>query len=734
MELTHSEFNWQYPRTAILLITMALLHGCSIYDVRQLAAPSDAALLIRQDGTHNSLSVPVAGEKFTHLNGAYIDPEQLPRSSSNSLAIKAGLNESPAPVTSLEQAQKTLIQYLASVEQHPENIEKTLIPAEQLAQRYPDDALLQSLLQRMSRYSDWQPVSTIINSAGIDFVSVNGWQPESPFIRTRRALLPPVAENEHVIFADQRLVLLLTNIAPVSLRIDARLDDVPFLPESPAQLLYQVDDRPAQQLLLTDNEDWRSLSLAVPAGEHSVRIYQQHPVGNQYVKLRFNDALSNLVVTQERPYFVSTTQTPLEFYSQGPSQLRIDEFSEGVISYRYQQVPEGWHSISLPPSEAKSRSLLRVSQRVVNLQPKPLANRLIQRTLVPVAAPEAASKPPVTADTVELIDAFKLGKQEDGTLSAGLDLVRRNNQQESGSMLTEEQFAHYKMNYRYFDEPRDSYWNTQGFFRTREYGGSSFGLDESLYYNPDWLPFTVRTNAKIIAQVPHDSLEWLGQWHISVAQAYNLHPKTRLIPSLTFFARTMSLRTNSLALTDPEFKLKIDQDVFTPYKADHTTGLTPALMLEHRPWLDTVWSAKVAAGSNENLDFTRPDHYSSEAHWQQLLGSVMLDASYRIAFYQTDADRSNASKRSYAGLELNWQHWTAHQNRIEVAVQYSHDMERRAHLATLSFTYHFGEGRGLRDFAPNELDFRDIRQRQIVNPQNNIMRDVDHCAWQCLTP
>jgi hypothetical protein len=334
-------------------------------------------------------------------------------------------------------------------------------------------------------------------------------------------------------------------------------------------------------------------------------------------------------------------------------------------------------------------------------------------------------KPPVTSDKVELIDVFKLGKQEDGTLSAGLDFVRRNNKQESGEFLGEEQFAQHRINYRYFDEPHDAYWNTLGFFRIREYGGPSFGLEEFVYYKPDWLPFTVRSSAKVIAQVPHDQLEALGQWNLFASKAYHLHPKTLLIPSLAYFARTMSLRSSTLARTDPDFKLKVDQDIFTPYKADHTQGLIPALTLEHRPWLDTLWSATVAAGSNENLNFTNPDHFRTEVHWQQLLGSVALDVSYRSAFYQVDADRASSSTRSYAELELNWQHWTTRQNRIEVAAQYSYDVQRYAHLATLSFTWHFGEGRGFRDFAPNEFNFRDIRQRQIDDEHNNVMRDAD---------
>ena len=293
------------------------------------------------------------------------------------------------------------------------------------------------------------------------------------------------------------------------------------------------------------------------------------------------------------------------------------------------------------------------------------------------------------------------------------------------------------MNYRYFDEQNDAYWNTQGF---RPLFGNmvilAFGFEESFYYNPDWLPFNVRGSAKVIAQVPDDNLEALGQLNLTLSQAYYVHPKTRLIPNLTFFARVMSLRTNPLARSPAStiFKSKIDQDVFTPYKADHTAGFSPGLTLEHRPWLDTVWSTKVGMGTNENFDVTAPDYYTIEEHWLQLLGSVTLDASYRITYYQPDGDRNNASKRSYAGLELNWQQWTDHQNRFELGAQYSYDIERKAHLATLSFTYHFGEGRGVRDFAAGDIDFRDIRQRQFVGGHNNVMRDVEQCAPLCSAP
>jgi hypothetical protein len=804
----------------ILLVMLPALSGCSIHDVDQLFVRKNVATLVRQNDGLNTPNRPAGVNPVSELHGVRIDPKKVPVTESQSPAVDAenltleSVMSLP-PAANVEQARATLIKYLAVTEAHPEAVEKLLVNAEELLKTYSDDRQLQTLFQQLSRYSEWQPVNSIINNAGLSFVTTQGWQPESPFIRARRALLPPVADNEHVIFGDQRLVLLLTNLATVQLHIDARLDDIPFLPESPVQLSYQLDEQSSQHIKLADQDDWKRFTISIPAGEHQVRLYQETPVGNQYVKLRFDDHMTNLSVAQERPYFISTRQSPLELYSQGPGVLRIDEWDNGVISYHYQTIAEGWQKVSLPPAKGKQQSLVRVNQRVVNFKPEPLRNRSVKRSLVPVAPPEAVLKPPVTADKVKLNDAFKLGKQEDGTLSLAVDLVRRNNKQESGKTLPMEQFAQYRVNYRYFDEPRETYWNTGGLFRVREYGGPTFGIDESVYFNPKWLPFNVSSRAKVIAQVPNDQLEALAEWDLTFSQIYNLHPKTRLIPSLTFFARTMSRRPNvldqftdldpsdpsliskirsRLGLTgsdpnapdfipkvlsklgvtgldpnDPNFISKalsklgldgldpsdpnllsnavskirqrarqLDQDVYTPFKNDHTAGFIPSLTLEHRPWLDTVWSIRIAEGTNENFDITRPDHYSTEAHWKQLLGNVVLDAFYRSAFYQADdyghqfddplpsnaPNRIHASQRSYVGLDVNWQRWAIDQHRIELSGQYSYDIERKAHLAMLSLSVHFGQGRGYRDFAPGEIDFRDIRQRTDIHEQNNSIQDL----------
>ncbi len=798
---------------ALLLWLPLSFAGCAVVsDMQQATLPPNSVILIKQEKPKNYLLMPNQ-DKQTALSGkAKINPERIapPQpSQTNAFTEKkpdeAAFAENPSSQTTAELAQKTLMRYLKQVERQPESIGEAWVNAEILAQQFPNDGVVQDIWQRLMRYSDWQPVNSIISNGGIDIASFNGWQPESPAIRARRALLPTVRDNEQVIFSDQRLVLVLINQATVTLNVDVILDDIAFLPQVPAQLQYQIDDLAPHRMTLDNRQDWQHLKLTVPSGEHAVRFYQDQPVGNQFIKLRFAETGGQISLAQERPYFISTLEQPFAFYSKGPCELRIDELTDGRVVNRYQTVSEGWHTITLLPPKGKVRSLYRVSQRVVNLTPKSPNNRIVQRELVPVPSVAISPKPPMSTDMVELVDAFKLGKQQDGTLSVGLDFVRRNNKQESGRNLPEEQFMQARSNYRYYDEPHNLYFNTLGLARYREYGGPTFGLDESLYYNPEWLPFNVHGDAKVFAQAQPNRVDTLAQMNLTLSQAYDIHPKFRLIPSVTFFARTLSrdqlfldqfiglnpndpnlvrqiqsrinnpnvgfhgqsefsqLGLNSQEIADltnlfngttqvaafnsqnPGLLAKLldkvnlraretDQDVYTPYKSQHKAGFNAALTAQARPFLDSLFWTRVGTGTNEDFNVGHPDHYSLEQHWQQLVGEIALDASYRVTFYQPDNDRASAQTRSYAGLEANWQRWLRNQNRLELSAQYSYDIERKANLAMLSFTWHFGEGRGLRDFAPNEIDFRDIRERQFVNGRNNFMGVDGQCTPPCLAP
>lgn len=642
----------------------------------------------------------------------------VPATASVSMVIRAqnltldDLQKRPA-VDDVIQAEIRIMQYLALMEQTKENITELLFAAERLQQNFPENKMIQSVWRRMARRSQWQTVNSIVSAAGIRFIDTVGWLPASPVLNIRKALISKSEPDEHVLFSDQGLRLMMTNLNARTLHIDTLLDDLPFLPDSPVQLMYQIDEQTPKYLTLSVSDGWKKFTLPVSAGQHQLRFYLGKGVSNQFVKLRFRDYLTDLNVAQERMFFVSSKTEPLQLHVHGPVMMRIDEWSKGKMISRYQQVAEGWQSVTIPVTDGQEESLLQIKQRVVIDEKKPGIKRVIQRKIRPVALPLVQTPALEKPALVEVNDVYKLAGQSDGTWSFGTDLIRKNNTQEDRGQSSPEQYQQARVNHRYFDEFREIYWDTEGFVRTREKGKPSFGLKESVTIKADDYPFTLKLDGKVISQVVEDDPEWLGEFKVALSQSAHLTPKTMITPKLSWFGRYLSLRDQDERVRS--LKGQVDQDLYTNYKAQHTTGFSSSLSVIHNPWLDTRWTAKFNAVSNENMNLFNPDSISSEAHWKQLLGDVSLDGSYRISFYQNNTVRNSNSVRHFTKLKFNWQSWTQNFNRFEVSGQYNYDIDNKEHLGMLSFTYHFEAGRGYRDFSSSEIDFQGIRERRSLD-------------------
>lgn len=627
-----------------------------------------------------------------------------------------------AAVKDEEQAQSRMLQYLSLLERQPKGRAWLLSKAEQLQLQFPEHKKIRALWNRISRYSEWQKLGSIVSRAGIRFVDTQGWQPTSPALVVRKALMSETRQDQHVVLSGQRLLLMMTNLAATKLHVDGLLDDLYFLPDCSAKLMIQIDDNEPQSSILQRSKQ-KKIVLQVAEGVHQIRFWIASPVANQFLKLSFQDYISDLSVAQEKSFFVSTVKQPLQIHVNGPAVIRLDEWKDGGITQRYQRVKEGWQLLTIPPFAQQQESLLQVRQRIVSDisdKKKRIASRITQRTLKPVSEPKIQLKAFQQAKVTVKEDVFKPEGQQQSTWSFGTDSVRRNNVQEDTERGAPEHFQQFSINHRYFDEYRNLYWNTQGFVRAREHGGPTFGFKESVYINPDNYPFNINLEAKVVSQIVHKNPEWLGQFKIAISQLAQITPKTSIVPKLSWFGRYLSavdndkLEDNTLT-EDVSFKEKLDQDVFTNYKSDHSTGLSASLLFNFDPWLDTRWTAKINTVSNENMNFFKPDYFSTEAHWKQLLGEVYLDAGYRISFFQKDRDRQSDIKRQATKLKLGWDIWTQKKNRFEISGVYNYDIDRKAHLGMLSFSYHFGEGRGYRDFKPGDIDFRQIRTRQGLN-------------------
>ncbi|MDX1605278.1 MAG: hypothetical protein R3202_03735, partial [Candidatus Competibacterales bacterium] len=258
-------------------------------------------------------------------------------------------------------------------------------------------------------------------------------------------------------------------------------------------------------------------------------------------------------------------------------------------------------------------------------------------------------------------------------------------------------------------------------------GGSREGVlglqaraDYRIDPDPRFGPLSLGLAADLFLQRPDsDSGEWSATLRGSLGQRRDRGPKTWHLPALGFWARHLSLDRN------PFRPGTLDQDVFTPYKAQHRHGLSLSETFYHRPWLDTLWYAGLGLATNENLDPLDPDHVQARIGWRQLLGDWQVDAEYRLRRYRADGDRSDGSTQRRLRLDLDWNGWERDQDRWQVHLSWEHDFDRDDGSWLLRFEWHGGAGRGLRDFRPAELDFEDLRRRRIPQTLNNAVEDAD---------
>ena len=624
----------------------------------------------------------------------------------------------------------SLLVWLA--EQPPAQPAHLLAVGEDLAEKHPRIPEIQALLSRLARDANWTPLTDIKASAGLRFVSLTHWQPESPDLRVRKSLLRPLDADEQFVSGSNRFVMLFDNLAPTRVVFHLRNEDPSYLAPTPMQVYYQIDEGRVQIIELPSDDSGAHIEIGVTSGKHAVYVGIKDPISLQYLRIRAQELrpappLPNI----ERPYHVATQAEPLRVSVTGPAWVRIDEHRAGSTDLRYRLIGAGRQELLIHPAPEQTEALLRLSLRGLGPPtPPPQPRPSDKARSVPAPPPLAFIPSRETPQRVRLIDHFALGGQEDGTWSFSTGVHRRLNTQEDRDARGGEQFVEMSATHRYFAETWYTYFESTALGRMREFGGPTLGLRESIAYYPTDRPWTLRWNGSLFVQQPDDSAidslqraafpstnlatEWSGAMRASLAQRRELSPKTAHQAEVSFFARHLSLTPcRATASCRPE---RIDQDVFTPFKEQHRWGLELSDTLTHRPWLDTLWSLSGSVVGNEN--FT-PDHLSFNLGWQQLIGAFQVNASYRSIVFLPDNDRAKLSTRDQVTLEINWQKWLAHQDRIELGLSLTGDSLREDFAGMLVFAWHFSEGRAYRDFRPGSVDFMDIKQRRIPGFPNN---------------
>lgn len=129
------------------------------------------------------------------------------------------------PGTTPQDAARRMLLLAWFAEQQPEARSRLLSEGEALAARYPESAEVQSMFARLSRDANWLPLP-VAQSAGLRTRELIGWQPESPALRVRKALLPALRPREQVLGGAGRLLYDMQTLRSTSVRLHLAMADV----------------------------------------------------------------------------------------------------------------------------------------------------------------------------------------------------------------------------------------------------------------------------------------------------------------------------------------------------------------------------------------------------------------------------------------------------------------------------------------------------------------------------
>lgn len=617
-----------------------------------------------------------------------------------------------------EKSQRLMTLLLWLAEQQPEQQGRALVLGEALAEAHSEVPQLRPLLARLAKDAGWLQIVNMQRSAGLRFVEITGWQPESPARRVRKALMEPTPVDEHVITGTNRLVLKINNLSPTTFNLSLLQDDIRYLKPVSSTVFYQIDDQPPVYVELTLENPLSLIEIPMPIGQHTLRIGIDNPVTNQFVSVGISEADDVLLTRSiERVYHVATHQEPVIVNIAGPAWLRIDTLIDGEIQTSYRHVESDWQEIKIVPNDDDKESLVRVSQRLHGLREFEIPDRRIAVLPNPVSDPLVAVVLKQNPAQMSLHDGYPLGRQEDGTWSLNTAAVSRRNFGNFSGDNDSERFFESSATHRYFNQNRRLYLKTDILGRSREHGSPTFGILESLIYQPLLLPLIFKLDGSLHVQQYNlfgdKSEEWAAYFNAAVSQRREINPKTWYIPELSVFQRAMSL-SSSTADDD-----RLDQDIFTQYRADHQRGVSVSNVLKHRPWLDTIWYTQFSVVSNENGNVFKPDHLMSSAGWRQLIGQADVDLGYRLVHFFADANRVDASNRHSIFFNFAWNQWRINQQRIELGLRFRRDFDITSYNGLVYLSWHFGRGRMYRDFHASELSFMDIRKQHIPQKINN---------------
>ena len=647
-----------------------------------------------------------------------VDPAMTPRDPASE-KISAPVSD---PRRDLVETARELV---FQAETHPDSRIGAEAALRQMTRDHPERSELRILRDRVGTSMTWERIPAESNAGSYAF-PLAGWEPETPGLRARKALLPCLFPGEHVLSRPGNLVVDMYNLTTTRLLVEAFLGDFPWLPEMPLVFWHAIDGNPPAYMRLTREHPEMALELSIPAGEHVVRVGVDTLFTNQFVRIRIQEpgqGCSSFACSDPgwsentaRVYDVATPVYPARYRIMGPAWIRVDRRDVAFTPTDYRYFPQGIHDLVLEPPADRMEAFFRVFRRAaVKDDPVPPLEREVRIAYDQVPGPEVAVADPVVPLQAGFPDGDSPVNGEDGTweMEGGYHF-RRDVQEDSDG--DGEQYVEMVATHRFFYEDLPGYLKT-GLtpLRIRKDGGILSAIAEDFVYTPEFLPFSVGLGAQFQVQNPEGSsldfpgtgkgdTEWSGLLRAGISQQRTLCPEIWHLPGARIFGRILSLEN-----TDGYDPDDVDQDIFTPYKHDHRYGISLGDTLTWAPFADTRLFAGINVGSNEDFNLFSPDNIRARVGWKQLLGPVQTGMGLRHTHYFEDDDRSTDSDRTFVDIDLTWTRWTRDQDRWQVGVSGILDTDSGDWSSALVLRWLIGNSRKLRDFRRQETVFPAIK-------------------------
>ena len=584
--------------------------------------------------------------------------------------------------------------------------------AESLAAGCPEAALVTDGLDLLREHAGWTPFETA-SGAGVLGVPWRADRPWNPASAIRQALLGD--EGSFLISASQAVVIQLVTDRGFSLDVELEPVDTSLLPPQPTRLLAGLDGEELRRILGPGGSP-QSVSLPLSPGSHVFRVELESPLKGQAVRVRFPHGLGPArLEVPERRFEVARADAPLLLRVEGPRWLRVDRVHpDGVVEPEYRLLPAGRQTLTLAPPKGKPELLCAFSlQDLLSSRPvSPGRPWTLEVEAVPIRPEPVAPQKPLT-----LLDAYRLGGQEDGTSTFRLGASSRRDPDSDGREL--QRSAEAAFEHRYLDPLTRRSWRWNAVARSVRRSGTSFGLGGRIELPASVRPLVYLAEAEVGAQTgagEGNGSAFAGTLSLRAGARLPLAlgRRTWHEPEVTAFWRGFAF--SSLR---PEAKDRIDLDLWSPFRDRNRGGVRLAESIRHRPWRDTLFSAEasllVTAPSAEGLTLATS---RLEAAWRQRLGPLEALVGGQVSRYGEGSLSSAPFTRTHLRLGLEGRFWSSRQNLLHALADVRWERESGTWTGALSLGWSFGTGRGVTDLRRGATAFPSLDELRLSRSAN----------------